>query len=75
MQFGPMRQAPALSIISTSCFSSLCPSLPASLNPADIIMKAFVFLSVTRISTARKQVAAGIARIARSVIGISFRSL
>jgi hypothetical protein len=75
MQFGPIRQPPALSMISTISFSSLSPSLPDSLNPAEIMMKALVFLSLASISTAGKHEVAEIASIARSVSGISFKSL
>src|SRR5664280_1158305 len=75
IQFGPMRHPPDLFIRSVISFSSFNPSLPDSLNPAEIIINALVFLSFTSILTTGKHDAAEIASMARSVSGISFTSL
>lgn len=71
MQFGPIRQPLTLFTVSLISCSHLEPSSPASPNPAEIIIKALVFFSSAKVFIARGQYFAGMARMARSVSGIS----
>ena len=74
IQFGPMSVHPAPDTMPDIDSSSFLPSSPASLKPADIMIKAFVFFSLINTSTTGRQYFACIAIIARSASGISLIS-